>query len=321
MLKRWFRAVAGAAIGVIAGLAPWVTRASASDNNWTSVAYGNGVYVKVAHTGTNRVATSPDAITWTPRTPPEDNQWRHICFAEDLGIFCAVALDGTNRVMTSPDGIAWTMRSAAAANQWAAVTRGGGLFVAVAISGTDRIMTSPTGETWTIRTGAAALQYFDVAYGLDGVGGGIFIAVAAGSTSNVNKFVKSTDGGVTWTPFFTTTQQFLGIIYVPWLSLWVVAAGDGAGNRFFTSPDGTTFTSRSISGTAVQWEKVAFSSNLVVIIGSTTGTDRIATSPDAITWTLQTTPVANNWADVTYGGGKFVAVSMTGTGNRVMTSP
>ena len=39
-----------------------------------------------------------------------------------------------------------------------------------------------------------------------------------------------------------------------------------------------------------------------------------------ITWTSRTPAVDNNWYDVTYGNGVFVALAYTGTGNRVMTS-
>ena len=54
-----------------------------------------------------------------------------------------------------------------------------------------------------------------------------------------------------------------------------------------------------------------------------TGTNnRIMTSIDGITWALQTTPSPdNNWNEITYGNGLFVAVAATGTNTRVMTSP
>ena len=45
------------------------------------------------------------------------------------------------------------------------------------------------------------------------------------------------------------------------------------------------------------------------------------TSPDGITWTSRTSAADNDWYGVTYGNGLFVAVSLSGTGNRVMTSP
>ena len=44
------------------------------------------------------------------------------------------------------------------------------------------------------------------------------------------------------------------------------------------------------------------------------------TSPDGITWTSRTSAANNGWASVAYSDGLFVAVSTTGTGNRVMTS-
>ena len=45
------------------------------------------------------------------------------------------------------------------------------------------------------------------------------------------------------------------------------------------------------------------------------------TSPDGITWTSRTSAVNNAWSSVAYGNGLWVAVSLDGTGNRVMTSP
>jgi hypothetical protein len=44
------------------------------------------------------------------------------------------------------------------------------------------------------------------------------------------------------------------------------------------------------------------------------------TSPDGATWTARAAAEANQWMDVTYGNGLFVAVARTGT-NPVMTSP
>jgi hypothetical protein len=44
------------------------------------------------------------------------------------------------------------------------------------------------------------------------------------------------------------------------------------------------------------------------------------TSPDGFNWTSRTSAADNNWFSVTYGNGLFVAVSYSGTGNRVMTS-
>ena len=77
----------------------WTARAAAEANNWTSVTYGNGLFVAVASTGTNQVMTSPDGVTWTARAAAEPNLWFSVTYGN--GRFVAVAFDGTHRVMTS----------------------------------------------------------------------------------------------------------------------------------------------------------------------------------------------------------------------------
>ena len=161
-----------------AGGVTWTARAATEANAWRAVTYGNGLFVAVAATGTNRVMTSPDGATWTARAAPEANQWRSVTYGD--GLFVAVAYDGTNRVMTSPDGITWTARAAAEANMWRSVTYGNGLFVAVANSGTNRVMTSPDGVTWTARAAPEANSWYGVTYG-----NGLFVAVAYSGTNRV----------------------------------------------------------------------------------------------------------------------------------------
>jgi len=92
----------------------WTPHTAAS-SQWESVTYGNGLFVAVAQSGTNRVMTSTDGETWTPRTAAEENQWQSVTYGN--GLFVAVASDGTNRVMTSTDGETWTPRTAAA-SEW-----------------------------------------------------------------------------------------------------------------------------------------------------------------------------------------------------------
>ena len=117
-------------------------------HSWKSVAFADDTFVVVnsAAGGVNRVMTSNDGVTWTPRNAGiQANEWTGVTYG--AGVFVAVAGTGTDRVMTSPDGVTWTPRSAASANYWTAVTYGGGQFVAVAFGGA--VMTSPDGITWT----------------------------------------------------------------------------------------------------------------------------------------------------------------------------
>lgn len=123
--------------------ATWAT-SSAANNSWSSVAYGNGLYVAVAATSsTNSVMTSPDGITWTVRSAVA-KQWQSVTYGN--GLFVAVSCgtvcgdSGTNIVMTSPDGITWTSRTGASDLYWSSVTFGNDLFVAVSYFG--GVMTS-----------------------------------------------------------------------------------------------------------------------------------------------------------------------------------
>ena len=82
------------------GLDDFVSRTASEANNWQSITYGNGLFVAVAATGTNRVMTSPDGVTWTARSATgDDNIWTSVTYGN--GLFVAVADDGTNRVMTA----------------------------------------------------------------------------------------------------------------------------------------------------------------------------------------------------------------------------
>ena len=150
----------------------WTSRTSAADNYWSSVTYGNGLFVSVSAFGpSNRVMLSLDGITWTSATSAADNNWRSVTYGN--GLFVAVSDSGTgNRVMTSPNGITWTSRTSAADNGWYSVTYGNGLFVAVSYDGIgNRVMTSPDGITWTIRTSAADNSWISITYG-----NGLFVA-------------------------------------------------------------------------------------------------------------------------------------------------
>jgi hypothetical protein len=65
-----------------------------------------------------------------------------------------------------------------------------------------------------------------------------------------------------------------------------------------TSPDGVTWTSRTIPGSGT-WRSVTYGEGLFVAVGS--GTHPIKTSPDGISWTSRTFPESLTWRPVVYG--------------------
>ncbi len=289
----------------------WATSTSAANNDWKSVAYGNGLFVAVSQDGTgNRVMTSPDGITWTSRTSAANNSWQSITYGN--GLFVAVAYDGSgNRVMTSPDGITWTSRTSAANNDWYSVTYGKGLFVAVSGSGAgNRVMTSPDGITWTSRTSAADNTWKSVTYG-----NGLFVAVANSGTGN--RVMTSSDG-ITWTIRTSAADDYWNSVTYG-NGLFVAVAYFGSGSRVMSSPDGITWTSRT-SAANNGWHSVTYGNGLFVAVSFDGTGNRVMTSPNGITWTIRSSAVDSTWRSVAYGNGLFVSVASSGTGDRVMRS-
>ena len=162
---------------------------SVETSNWESVCWSPELelFVAVASSGANRVMTSPDGLSWTPRSAAAANQWISVCWSSELNLFVAVAntnTTGTNRVMTSSDGINWTIRSATSNNDWRSVTWSPALgqFVAVASAGTNaRIMTSYNGINWTERTPSDANFWWSVCWSPEL---GIFAAVSSSGTNS-----------------------------------------------------------------------------------------------------------------------------------------
>ena len=247
----------------------WTPRTSADETaSWRSVAYGAGLWVAVAESGTNRVMTSTDGITWTPRTAAEANTWNSVAYGNNL--FVAVASTGTNRVMTSPDGITWTARTAAALYSWNSVAYGNNLFVAVGSGATDSVMTSPNGITWTAQTAAELATWNSVAYG-----NGRWVAV----NGNGTKRVMTSTNGTTWsTVDAVAANNWQSVAYGN--GLWVAVSTNGT-NRVMTSPDGITWTERTAAAENF-WRSVAFGNNLFVAVANS-GTNRVMTAPATIT--------------------------------------
>jgi len=210
---------------------------------WTSVTYGDGLFVAVAAVtsfASQHVATSSDGVNWTmrPSAAAGSNQlWNSVTYGN--GLFVAVAygygLFGPSAVMTSPNGINWTDRQAPY-NGWTSVTYGDGLFVAVASDGANRVMTSPDGINWTERQAPLTYDpeiFYDVeADGWNAVtyGAGLFVAVA---TNGTNRVMTSPDG-INWTVRSPAeANSWRAITYGG--GLFAAVASDGT-NRVMTAP-------------------------------------------------------------------------------------
>lgn len=80
-------------------------------NTFEQITFGNGLWVAACF-GATVIYTSPDGITWTPRTTPFDGEVvTDVAWVPSMGLFVATGAsfpDADFTGMTSPDGITWT---------------------------------------------------------------------------------------------------------------------------------------------------------------------------------------------------------------------
>ena len=275
---------------------------------WTSVAYGDGVWVAVSYIGTNRVMRSTDnGASWSAVAAAENNAWWSVAYGD--GVFVAVADTGTNRVMRSTDGGAsWSAVAAAENNAWESVAYGDGVFVAVSQTGTMR--STDGGASWSAVAAAENIRWYSVAYG-----DGVFVAV---SLTGTNRAMRSTDGGLNWSAVATdANHNWTSVAYGD--GVWVAVSWDGT-NHVMRSTDGGLNWTVVAAAEDNAWRSVAYGNGTWVAVADT-GTNRVMRSTDGgASWSAVAAAEDNGWRSVAYGNGRWVAVSYSGTNDRVMRS-
>ena len=84
-----------------------------------------------------------------------------------------------------------------------------------------------------------------------------------------------------------------------------------------TNASGVSWTSRTTPLPVKEWNDIVYGNGQFIAVGNA---GALMTSPDGVTWTSRTAAASNNWTSVVFANNTFVAVSSTGTNNRVMTS-
>ena len=282
----------------------WIGATTPQENSWGAVTYGNGYYVAVAYSGTNRVMRSTDAINWTlsSEQASTSSSWNSIVYGGDK--FVAIANAGTFRVMYSTnDGSSWNgAASGVQEYAWNAVTYGDGKFIAVCdIASGNQVMYSGDGLSWIGTAAAENNDWHGIAYGA-----GRYVAVASNGTNramytagSVNNWVAVPVEACSWSSITYGGGKF-------------VAVARSGNNRVMYSTDGISWTPVAVE--ALQWYSVTYGNGRFVAVASYDTGDRVMWSDDGITWTRSSSfNNNNNWYSVTYGNGKFVSVSNNGT--------
>ncbi len=228
-----------------------------SDLGISHVTFGNGQFVGVGFANvsgvpTSFIATSPNGINWTSRTPTEAMWFQDIAYGN--GLFVAVARFGTNLIMTSPDGITWTSRPTNINPTFSGVAYGAGIWVAVCDS-------SPGGTTFTSYDG---INWDEQPTTFSAT----TIIYADGKFSVGNHY--STDG-LTW---ISNTSPFISQIYdIAYGNGYFIAVTNFGTNRIAYSTNAINWTAIPAASDAT-FESIAFGNNTFVI-GATSGTSKI----------------------------------------------
>jgi hypothetical protein len=242
--------------------------------HWSSIAFGNGVFVALAYDSLTPVETSSDGgVTWTPdvtMTAQPPTTWNAVAFGvvNTVSTFVAVGYNsgGQGAAWSTNNGSTWTDTApfplGIPTQNWTSIAFGNNTFVAIAGS---TVTHSTDGNTWSpsiiIPSPFADRIGTSVTFA-----NGIFIAV-----DGLDSVAKSTDG-INWT--------------------------------VTTLPPSDKGTYGAMS--------VAYGSGVFVTLPA--GSRQTATSPDGITWSLGgQMPGPDNWSAIAFGAGKFVAIASGGT--------
>lgn len=229
-----------------------------------SVTWGGSQFVAVGYTRQDPrtfdaraiILTSPDGVSWTTRRPADPVSWNVTDVVWSGQRYVAVAVSSHPTFLTSADGVAWTTQDAAAAGYVTAITWGGGQFVAVgayAPPSSPLILTSPDGARWTERTSRDSGDALsDVAWS-----GDQFVAVGFST-------ILTSRDAVTWSARAVPVPG-PGFQAIAWGGSQFVVLGGG----ILTSPDGITWTRRSLRGEFLHGSTgVAWSGTRFVVLGS-----------------------------------------------------
>jgi len=182
---------------------------------------------------------------------------------------------------------------------------------------TKNTINSPDGITWNLQISAQPLTslYTYVARS-DSLG--LFVAINGG-------YSYTSPDGINWTQHSIPSGTSISpnsLIWVDALGLFVCVGSPVTTGTIITSPDGINWTNRA-APSAAQWQSVAWSTALGLLVAvASTGTN-VAVSSDGINWNLSSGSVpANIWKAVTWNSdaGQFVAVAFNATSNTAMTS-
>lgn len=280
---------------------------------------------------------APAGDEWVLQATPGNNvAWAGVAYGTPNGQGTFVAVGAAGSIMYSSDGYSWQLASGVPNNSYSAVTWGGpeGAEKFVAVSGDNtgdshRAIYSSDGVNWSTNVVGVddERRWSAVTWA-----GGQFVAVAYavefGGTSNR---VMLSDDGVTWQPPSVESPlgAWRGVAGGGGKLVAVTNVGSPEQVRAMRSVDGgQTWVTGGAPADGGAWRSVAYGgaeSQRFVSVGvySAVSSNRVMTSEDGATWTVNPAVSEGTWQSVAWGGfgdqARFVAVGSAGT-DRIVSS-
>jgi hypothetical protein len=273
----------------------WTEVTSEIEDDWLSVAYGDGVFVAVSD-GDGAAWSEDGGEPWNVTSLPSEKCWQSVTYGD--GVFVAVPNSGNKIVKSQDGGRTWEEAELPYEESWYSVDYGDGVFVTVPCGSNKAAMSKDGGETWS----EAELPYSANWVGV-GYGDGVFVAVAQDS----KMAAKSEDNGETWreVPLPYSDSDSVNWESVTYGDNMFVTVGYNWSNKTGVSAwsangGGTWMAASSIP--ANEWYSVTYGGGVFVAVGyapDTTGHGAAAYSTDGINW--MSSVISHSCYSVTYG--------------------
>ena len=262
----------------------WIEAANiVGPNGYTSITYGNGMFVAVAQDSS---MYSNDGTTWLAGTAQVGN-WGGVAYGN--GVFVAVGTP--NIIMYSTNGTTWQNVPIQPTGNWTGVAYGNGWFVAIAGGPSNgKVAKSSNGIDWTSVNGVPGGAWISVAYG-----GGYFVAVDETVSFSASQAMYSSNNGDTWTLVSIPRTGFDGYKGIAYGNGVFAAIGQNC-SAYSTTYGVTWVPSENPAG---QWNSVTYGFDRFVAVGMN---NKIGYSLNGSVWVTVSLPIlTGSWSSVTWG--------------------
>lgn len=254
-----------------------------SGANWKGICYSSQLnrYVAVADSGTKRVATSSDGVTWTLQDASTNATWVSVAYG--AGVFSAVNNNTTgSRIMYSSDGFTWsssgvTTGSVAIGTAYHITYENGWFLISRQNSSINesRVIKSTNGINFTntlIESGSQNPITTEIIYGSShfvGIANSGILRRSTDTSSWTNSSYSTLFGGITVNSFHGLTYGVRASTSTPYY--YAVARSRSSSQVIYSTDQGVSWTSQTIT-TTTGWNSICYANGIVVAVNNGSGT-------------------------------------------------